>query len=74
MKKPYKHTDTSHIECLECGAKIKMNLVARKLNTPPFCYKCYCAFQRKRGHLINHQPRRKRVEAGLPVKQFKKAA
>jgi len=43
MKKPYKFTEKSHLDCqtTRCRAKLKMNVVARKLETPTLCYKCF---------------------------------
>ena len=48
----------------DCGKKIKLNLNFEK------CYNCHRFEEEKRGHYINMFPRKKRVLAQLPVKNF----
>jgi len=65
MKKSHSFDDLSEKTC-SCGQAIKTRLAERF----SLCYNCYRDKESKRGHKINQQPRDKRIEAGLPVKQY----
>ena len=71
MKKTYPHTELSDKVCKHpnCNKKLKLRLVEEKQNVS-LCYKHHCEKEAKRGHTLNTQPRKKRLEAGMPVKSF----
>ena len=66
MKKSHRFDDLSEKECSKCGRLIKTRLVDRF----ELCYNCHRDKESKRGHHINRKAREKRVEAGLPVKEY----
>jgi hypothetical protein len=70
MGKSHRFDELSDRECSApgCSKKIKQRMVDTK--DAHLCYKHWCNKEADRRHLVNYQPRRKRVEAGLPVKTF----
>jgi len=48
----------------KCGKPIKMNLCSKKNSKSLLCYKCH---RISIGKPAQHVPRRKRLDAGLPV-------
>jgi len=48
----------------KCGKAIKMNLFSKKNRKDLLCYKCH---RISIGRPAQHVPRRKRLDAGLPV-------
>ncbi|NIO83426.1 MAG: hypothetical protein GTN53_22955 [Candidatus Aminicenantes bacterium] len=44
MKKLFKHTDLSDRRCIDCGRRLKKNLIARRKNAAR-CYKCHRGFR-----------------------------
>ena len=69
MKKSHRFDELSDRVCLGCGEK---NIKQRMVDTKDAhrCYKCHCIKEAGRAHFVNSKPRRKRIEAGLPVKTF----
>jgi hypothetical protein len=67
MKK-HPHTKLSSTKCLRCSKLIKQNLIDRKPDAG-LCYKCHRISTGKPSY---HQPRRKRIEAELPVHNYNK--
>ena len=65
MKKEYKHTDLSDKMCKTCGKKLK-----KRLEHFDICYNCYRKKESQRGHYINANPRKSRLETGLSVKKY----
>lgn len=60
----------SNLRC-SCGKQLKLNVVNRKTRNQFLrCYTCYKDHEYARGHYINQNPRKKRVLASLPIKQF----
>jgi hypothetical protein len=53
----------SNLTC-KCGKPIKQNLVNKKNRSNLLCYKCH---RLSTGKPTYHIPRRKRLDAGLPV-------
>lgn len=73
MKKSHAHNEMSSSTCMKFGCRkmIKQRLIETKLHVP-LCYKCYCEYEaEQRGHFINSNPRKRRIDEGLPVKNFK---
>jgi hypothetical protein len=70
MKKAYRHDELSDRICSnpKCDKQIKKRMV--ELKDARFCYDCHSTREANRGHTVNTQARRKRVDAGLPVKSF----
>lgn len=75
MKKSHRYNELSDRTCALVGCKkhLKIRLVETKTNLL-FCYEHFCKNEANRGHSVNTRPRRKRIEAGLPVKDFAQAA
>jgi len=73
MKKSHAHNELSNIKCVGegCEKLIKARMAAKGRRR---CYGCYKKKEAARGHFIDMHPRKKRVEKGLPVKNFKKIA
>lgn len=59
----------SSIICSICGVKLKKNVTDRK-ETAQLCYSCHRKAESSRGHNINCNPRRKRIEAKQKVKNY----
>ena len=70
MKKSHRQDELSDRVCANpaCNKRIKLRMVEQC--DARFCYDCYCKREANRGHMVNTQPRKKRVIAGLPVKSF----
>ena len=66
MKKSHKHTDLSGKTCRTCGKKLK-----KRLEHFDICYNCFREKESQRGHYINANPRKSRLETGLPVKNYR---
>ena len=62
MKK-LNYTVKSTQKCSHCNTVLKQNLLDKKPGAK-LCYKCH---RISTGKPIHHVPRRKRLEAGLPV-------
>jgi len=73
MKKSHTYTELSDVQCSTpgCRRRLKQRLVNQK-PTVDKCYKCNRTREAGRGHFINTNARRKRVELGQPVKNFSK--
>jgi hypothetical protein len=71
MKKSHRHNELSGRICavVGCIKHIKQRLVETK--DAILCYGCFCKNEANRAHYVNANPRRKRIEKGLPVKSFR---
>ena len=66
-------TELSDTKCIvsDCEKKIKQRLIEKP--TPnTMCYRCWINKEAGRGHFINTKPRTKRIEAKLPVKNYRR--
>jgi hypothetical protein len=71
MTKKHKHTDLSTKTCAhrDCSKHLKQRLVEEK-PTVSLCYLHYREQEAGRSHFIDMQPRKKRIKAGLPVRDY----
>jgi hypothetical protein len=71
MKKLHAFNVMSDKVCDHPGCKktIKLRLVETKKDHS-LCYEHYKVAEANRDHFVDHRPRKKRVKAGLPVKQY----
>ena len=59
----------SNKKCEICGKQIKQRLIDTK-NHISLCYKHWKEKEAKRNHNIDCKARQKRIQAGLPVKNY----
>jgi len=68
-KLPFDRLSDTECSFPGCHKRIKQRLV----NDKPGATQCYAHHKMEevtRGHFIDHQPRKKRIDAGLPAKSY----
>lgn len=59
MKKPFRFFELSPAKCINCGKRLKWNVVLRKTSGPLICFRCWCIEQAKKDHVTKHESKLK---------------